>query len=169
MSKNHASFYCRILLYSMNLVGCIALCFSLLSTFSMFLYSLTATHCFLVCYSSQGPIAQTVIEQAQREGQWVCLQNCHLAVSWLPTLEKIWENMDTINTNINFRLWLTSYPTDKVIWDVCFVGLLCLISGSCQVLPFIDVFLYSSRHLIVSATISDWTIHVTDNDNTQSE
>ncbi|PNF19938.1 hypothetical protein B7P43_G11467 [Cryptotermes secundus] len=61
----------------------------------------------------QGPIAQALIEQAQREGQWVCLQNCHLAVSWLPTLENIWENMDTINTNINFRLWLTSYPSDK--------------------------------------------------------
>jgi len=33
----------------------------------------------------------------------------------MPMLEKIWEKMDTLNTNINFRLWLTSYPTDKVI------------------------------------------------------
>jgi hypothetical protein len=102
-----------------------------------------------------------VIEQAQRDGQWVCLQNCHLAVSWLPTLEKIWENMDTTNTNINFRLWLTSYPSDKVIQDLYLVGLLCLSSGSCQVLTFIGVFLYSKRHLIVSVMVSGWTNYVT--------
>ena len=36
----------------------------------------------------QGPIAERAIEQAQRSGDWVCLQNCHLAVSWLAKLEQ---------------------------------------------------------------------------------
>nr|CAD7398119.1 unnamed protein product [Timema cristinae] len=62
----------------------------------------------------QGPIARMLIETAQQDGLWVCLQNCHLAVSWMPELERIWESWDTRNTNLHFRLWLTSYPSDKL-------------------------------------------------------
>lgn len=50
----------------------------------------------------QGPIAQAMIKEAQELGFWVCLQNCHLAASWMPQLEYLWENMDTFNTNRKF-------------------------------------------------------------------
>jgi len=59
----------------------------------------------------QGPIAANLIEQSCKKGDWVVLQNCHLAKSWMPKLEKIVEAFVTQdNINDNFRLWLTSMP-----------------------------------------------------------
>ncbi len=66
---------------------------------------------FISLGQGQGPFAKKLIEEAKRNGGWVCLQNCHLAVSWLPELERIVELLPSENVHSEFRLWLSSMPT----------------------------------------------------------
>merc|ERR1719305_1108393 len=61
----------------------------------------------------QGPKAQRMIDAARQNGGWVLLANCHLSISWLPTLEVICEQMNPEETDVNYRLWLTSMPTKQ--------------------------------------------------------
>ena len=59
----------------------------------------------------QGPIAEMRIRQATESGDWVCLQNCHLAKSWMVRMEQIVEGLQTDpDVHDDFRLWLTSMP-----------------------------------------------------------
>ena len=62
----------------------------------------------------QGPVAEALVEAGQTSGDWVCLQNCHLAKSWMLSLEKMVEELGQPNsdTHEDFRLWLTSMPAE---------------------------------------------------------
>jgi dynein heavy chain len=65
---------------------------------------------FLSLGQGQAPIALQLLETAVSRGQWLMLQNCHLLVGWLRTLEKTLEKID--KPHKDFRLWLTTEPTE---------------------------------------------------------
>ncbi|XP_030378328.1 dynein heavy chain 6, axonemal [Scaptodrosophila lebanonensis] len=60
----------------------------------------------------QGPVAESLIDKSLRLGHWVFLQNCHLATSWMRTLETIVRNLTLGITKAHpdFRLFLSSMP-----------------------------------------------------------
>ena len=61
----------------------------------------------------QGPIAERKIAAGTKTGSWLLLQNCHLAVSWMPKMEAIVEAFDPAQLHPDFRLWLTAMPSPK--------------------------------------------------------
>uniref|UniRef100_A0A803XMX1 Dynein axonemal heavy chain 10 n=1 Tax=Meleagris gallopavo TaxID=9103 RepID=A0A803XMX1_MELGA len=65
---------------------------------------------FLAMGQGQEQIALQMLENVVVRGEWLMLQNCHLLVRWLITLEKALEKIT--NPHPDFRLWLTTDPTE---------------------------------------------------------
>jgi dynein heavy chain len=64
----------------------------------------------------QGVVAEKAVKAALASGSWVLLQNCHLATSWMGSLESIVETLQSPAEKVheNFRLWLTSMPSEDI-------------------------------------------------------
>lgn len=60
----------------------------------------------------QGDKANELIKTSRLNGEWVLLQNCHLAVSWLSQLEFLIENQSE-ETHADYKLFLTTMPSEK--------------------------------------------------------
>ncbi|KYF46044.1 ATPase family associated with various cellular activities (AAA) domain-containing protein, partial [Toxoplasma gondii ARI] len=65
---------------------------------------------FVSLGQGQGARAAALVDAARETGEWVCLQNCHLAPSFMPTLQRLHEELCAGSVHQNFRLFLTSMP-----------------------------------------------------------
>jgi len=66
---------------------------------------------FLAMGQGQAPKAEEMLLQGAARGYWVLLQNTHLLVWWLKTLEKMLNQM--VKPHPDFRLWMTTDPTEN--------------------------------------------------------
>ena len=63
-----------------------------------------------------------MIKLGAESGGWVLLSNCHLAESWMSSLEALVEQFNPDEIHQNFRLWLTSMPSKTFPVQVLQVG-----------------------------------------------
>ena len=63
--------------------------------------------------SEQEEKARDVIRECSSTATWVVLLNCHLVPHWMDELEYLCEDLSQDSTNQDFRLWLTSRPTER--------------------------------------------------------
>ncbi|CAM38695.1 putative dynein heavy chain [Leishmania braziliensis MHOM/BR/75/M2904] len=61
----------------------------------------------------QGEEAMRLVEVGATRGHWVLLQNCHLLTAWMKDMEKMLEKMDSSQVHEQFRLWLTTEPSER--------------------------------------------------------
>ena len=69
---------------------------------------------FVSLGKSMDKVAISKIDDTKLKGGWILLQNCHLAISFMPKLEDEIEKLQNSPTlDTNFRLWLTSMSSNK--------------------------------------------------------
>ena len=52
----------------------------------------------------QGPVAEKMMEEARGKGDWIFLQNCHLAASWMLAMETLIKGMQEDPTGWELQL-----------------------------------------------------------------
>ncbi|KAL0487737.1 dynein heavy chain [Acrasis kona] len=57
--------------------------------------------------------AHELVRAGIATGGWVLLQNCHLGLKYLPTLEQVLSDLPKEDHDKNFRVWITSEPTQN--------------------------------------------------------
>jgi len=60
----------------------------------------------------QGNMAMMALLEAFKDGRWVLLQNCHLAPSFMPLMERTLEAVPA-DVHPEFRVWLTTQPCES--------------------------------------------------------
>ena len=60
----------------------------------------------------QAAQAQSLLHSCTTQGSWLCLQNLHLAPSWLPSLEGLLHTL-LPTAHKNFQLFITTEPSEK--------------------------------------------------------
>lgn len=69
---------------------------------------------------NQNELALSMLKDAAVKGQWLCLKNLHLVISFLPILEKTFKSLEP---HANFRLWFTTEAHIKfpsILLETCF-------------------------------------------------
>jgi len=62
----------------------------------------------------QGPKAEKDMQVGVQRGQWILLMNCHLLWRWMHAqLEKFLEKIEEMAPSKDFRLWITTEPTEN--------------------------------------------------------
>ena len=62
----------------------------------------------------QGPLAEKMMKEGMERGKWVFFQNCHLAPSWMPSLERLIEQIESDKVVLLFINELM-YPSLQVL------------------------------------------------------
>ena len=84
----------------------------------------------------QGPRAEAMMRSAMDRGHWVFFQNCHLSPSWMPSLERLIEQIDpTAVSQQSNRSKHTTYINCTHYYIYCWSWLIlyCILNYHCYV------------------------------------
>uniref|UniRef100_A0A8B9ENZ5 Dynein axonemal heavy chain 1 n=1 Tax=Anser cygnoides TaxID=8845 RepID=A0A8B9ENZ5_ANSCY len=100
----------------------------------------------------QGPRAEAMMHSAMEQGNWVFFQNCHLAPSWMPSLERLIEGINPNKVTPTPWLRKTFVPTPH--------NRVALLPSKQFAVPPWDLLLQSQQELTSSNNISSQAEHL---------